>query len=219
MLPTLEGSFGELPSEYATPLALALTELVTNSVEHGLAGRTDGAVVITAARTDERLTVRVRDNGEGLPEGKVGSGLGTQIVRTLIQGELSGSIDWHTLTGSGDRGDDRGAAHVAAAASRLVDLDTAPFGAYSIFDFRLNPASRASTFSQEARRARAARRLSARRSSSERPPQTPESCEVSSAYCRHISVTGQVAQTALAFSICSTAGRCCRSGRTARGLR
>ncbi len=37
----------------------------------------------------------------GLPEGKVGSGLGTQIVRTLIQGELGGTIDWHTLTGSG----------------------------------------------------------------------------------------------------------------------
>jgi len=99
--PTIEGSFGELPSEYATPLALALTELVTNSVEHGLAGRTDGEVVITAARSEERLTVTVRDNGAGLAEGKVGSGLGTQIVRTLIQGELSGSIDWHTLTGSG----------------------------------------------------------------------------------------------------------------------
>lgn len=99
--PTLSGSFGELPSEYATPLALALTELVTNSVEHGLVNRTDGEVVITATRTDDHLTVQVRDNGAGLAEGKVGSGLGTQIVRTLIQGELSGSIDWHTLTGSG----------------------------------------------------------------------------------------------------------------------
>src|SRR3546814_10265073 len=33
------GKFGTLPSEYATPLALALTELVTNAVEHGLAGQ------------------------------------------------------------------------------------------------------------------------------------------------------------------------------------
>jgi two-component sensor histidine kinase len=89
-----------LPSEYATPLALALTELVTNAVEHGLNGR-DGDVEITADRTDELLSVQVRDNGVGLPEGKVGSGLGTQIVRTLIQGELGGTIDWHTLMGSG----------------------------------------------------------------------------------------------------------------------
>src|SRR5690606_12006168 len=94
------GSFGELPSAYATPLSLALTELVTNAVEHGLAGR-EGTVEITAERTPEKLSIQIRDDGVGLPEGKVGSGLGTQIVRTLIQGELSGTIDWHTLVGAG----------------------------------------------------------------------------------------------------------------------
>ena len=98
--PKFTGSFGILPSEYATPLALALTELVTNAVEHGLAGR-NGEVVISAKRNDKELRVRVRDNGVGLPEGQVGAGLGTQIVRTLIQGELGGTIDWHTLVGSG----------------------------------------------------------------------------------------------------------------------
>ncbi|AJM77998.1 sensor histidine kinase [Rathayibacter toxicus] len=98
--PTLSGGFGRLPSEYATPLALALTELVTNAVEHGLAGR-EGDVEIVASRGDDELTVKVRDTGVGLPEGKVGSGLGTQIVRTLIQGELGGTIDWHTLVGRG----------------------------------------------------------------------------------------------------------------------
>ncbi len=94
------GRFGTLPSEYATPLALALTELVTNAVEHGLAG-TEGDVEIVAERSDDRLAVKVRDSGIGLPEGQVGRGLGTQIVRTLIQGELSGTIDWHTIMGSG----------------------------------------------------------------------------------------------------------------------
>lgn len=94
------GTFGTLPSEYATPLALALTELVTNAVEHGLKDA-EGDVEIIAERNGERLEVRVRDSGVGLPEGQVGRGLGTQIVRTLIQGELSGTIDWHTLVGSG----------------------------------------------------------------------------------------------------------------------
>ncbi|RWZ46403.1 ATPase [Labedella phragmitis] len=98
--PRKTGAFGVLPSEYATPLALALTELVTNAVEHGLNGL-EGSVEIEAQRNDERLTVVVRDNGAGLPEGKVGSGLGTQIVRTLIQGELGGTIDWHTVVGNG----------------------------------------------------------------------------------------------------------------------
>ena len=98
--PISTGSFGVLPSEYATPLALALTELVTNAVEHGLAGR-EGEVEILAGRASGILSVKVRDNGVGLGEGKVGSGLGTQIVRTLIQGELGGTIDWHTMVGSG----------------------------------------------------------------------------------------------------------------------
>jgi two-component sensor histidine kinase len=78
-----------------------LTELVTNAVEHGLAGKANGEVVITSARTADTLSVTVRDNGGGLPEGKVGEGLGTQIVRTLVQGELGGSIDWHTLEDEG----------------------------------------------------------------------------------------------------------------------
>lgn len=91
--PVKHGTFGELPSEYATPLALALTEIVTNAVEHGLAGR-EGEVSILANRSSERLEVEVIDNGTGLPGGTVGDGLGTQIVRTLIEGELGGKIDW-----------------------------------------------------------------------------------------------------------------------------
>lgn len=91
--PRKEGRFGELPSEYATPLALTLTEIVTNAVEHGLAGR-EGEVIITADRSDTRLAVEVVDTGTGLPGGTVGDGLGTQIVRTLVEGELGGSITW-----------------------------------------------------------------------------------------------------------------------------
>jgi len=95
-----EGRFGVLPSEYATPLALALTEVVTNAVEHGLAGQ-EGVVSIEAFRTSETLRVIVSDTGHGLPEGRVGQGLGTQIIRTLIQGELSGSIEWKGTEGEG----------------------------------------------------------------------------------------------------------------------
>lgn len=100
--PRKEGSFGELPSEYATPLALALTEIVTNAVEHGLAGR-EGEVFIKSDRTPERLTVEVVDTGTGLPGGTVGDGLGTQIVRTLIEGELGGSIQWGADVAGGTR--------------------------------------------------------------------------------------------------------------------
>lgn len=98
--PRIEGTFGVLPSEYATPLALALTELVTNAVEHGLAGR-EGSVLIAANRTEADLSVHIIDDGAGLPTGDVGDGLGTQIVKTLIQGELSGTIEWNPADGGG----------------------------------------------------------------------------------------------------------------------
>ena len=93
--PTTTGSVGILPSEYATPLALVLTELVTNAVEHGLRGKAGGEVDIDSRRSDDALIISVTDNGGGLHDGKVGDGLGTQIVRTLVDGELGGSIAWN----------------------------------------------------------------------------------------------------------------------------
>jgi two-component sensor histidine kinase/PAS domain-containing protein len=93
-----EGSFGELRAEDATPLALVLTELVTNAVEHGLrGGRTEGGrLTITAEREGRELRAQVRDDGAGLPTGFVPgqAGLGTQIVQALVGGEMRGKIIW-----------------------------------------------------------------------------------------------------------------------------
>ncbi|EMY35681.1 signal transduction histidine kinase [Arthrobacter crystallopoietes BAB-32] len=99
------GEFGELPSEFATPLALVINELVTNAVEHGLKGR-KGTVWLTARRDPagsgkEWLRVTVEDDGVGLPDSPGGDGLGLQIVRTLVTSELGGSIEWRTREGGG----------------------------------------------------------------------------------------------------------------------
>jgi two-component sensor histidine kinase len=101
--PRVEGSVGVLPSEYATPLALVLTELVTNAVEHGLKGQTHGEVHIHATRSKDMLRVVVSDDGGGLPRGLLTEGLGTQIVKTLVHGELGGIIDWDTQHDAGTR--------------------------------------------------------------------------------------------------------------------
>ena len=90
------GSFGMLPPEVATPLALVLVELVQNAVEHGLAGRDGEVRVSVAAGGPDRLVVTVADDGAGLPAGfdlVTGGGLGLQIVRTLVEGELGGTLD------------------------------------------------------------------------------------------------------------------------------
>ena len=121
----------------------------------------------------------MRDTGSGLPEGQVGRGLGTQIVRTLIQGELGGTIDWHTIMGSGTEVTiDIPLRYIDAREERADAAARAPLVRRSAAAAPRRPGrrgDRVSSSRQEARRARAARRLRARRSSSERPPQTPES--------------------------------------------
>jgi two-component system, sensor histidine kinase PdtaS len=88
-----EGSFGDLTAERSTTLALVLTEIVANAVEHGIADRS-GKISVLAERSQKVLHIEVVDDGVGLPEGKVGTGLGTQIVRTLVESELRGKISW-----------------------------------------------------------------------------------------------------------------------------
>ncbi|MHA7305461.1 sensor histidine kinase [Arthrobacter sp. TMN-49] len=100
-----EGAFGELPSDFATPLALVINELVTNAVEHGLQDR-EGTVWLTAHRYkndsgDDALTVGIADDGVGLPPGHIAEGLGLQIVRTLVTSELGGTIEWTPRAGGG----------------------------------------------------------------------------------------------------------------------
>ena len=92
-----EGGFGELRAENATPLALVLTELVTNAVEHGLANG-GGTVTVIADRDGRSLRAVVKDDGAGLPAGFIAGedGLGTQIVQALVGGEMRGRITWTT---------------------------------------------------------------------------------------------------------------------------
>lgn len=95
------GTFGMVPAEGATALALVLTELVTNAVEHGLAGRS-GTVEITAERSGGHLRAVVADDGVGVdPTRGPFSGLGTQIVETLVRNELRGTIAWTDREGGG----------------------------------------------------------------------------------------------------------------------
>lgn len=98
----IEGKFGKLPSELATPLAVSLTELVTNAARHGLRGR-GGLVAINANRTAKQLVIEVVDNGIGIDKDAIGQGLGTQIIKTLIEGELRGKIRWFSPSEGGTK--------------------------------------------------------------------------------------------------------------------
>jgi two-component sensor histidine kinase len=104
-----QGRFGTLPAAVATPLALVLTELVQNAVEHGLTtkrGQVAGTLAVHAERDGNRLTALVVDDGAGLPAGfrlEEASGLGLHIVRTLVEAELGGTITVGPADGAGTR--------------------------------------------------------------------------------------------------------------------
>jgi len=61
---------------------------------------------VTASRVAGRLRVEVADNGFGLPTGfdaESSGRLGLQIVRTLVVGELGGTLDLGPRHGGGTR--------------------------------------------------------------------------------------------------------------------
>jgi two-component system, sensor histidine kinase PdtaS len=105
VVPKLTGSFGPLSASVATPLAMVLTELLQNALQHGFPQVEDhGLLEVTAARTPDRLTVTVADSGVGLPAGfdlDLATSLGLQIVRTLVVGELGGRLKIAPRPGGG----------------------------------------------------------------------------------------------------------------------
>ncbi|WP_058233794.1 sensor histidine kinase [Devriesea agamarum] len=86
------GKVGLVRAEEATPLALVVTELATNAVEHGLA-QTGGTLSVRAERTGSHLVLSIEDDGTGIGSRKP-EGLGTNIARTLVSGELGGTLTW-----------------------------------------------------------------------------------------------------------------------------
>ncbi len=83
-------------SREATVLAIVLNELIANAMSHGLA-REGGSVVIETAQQDRDLVlVEVRDDGPShaeATESSSGSGLGLQIIRTLVSEDLEGNFE------------------------------------------------------------------------------------------------------------------------------
>ncbi|MDU2059197.1 MAG: sensor histidine kinase, partial [Dermabacter sp.] len=94
------GKAGLVRAEEATPLALVLTELATNAVEHGLS-ETGGNLTITSERSGTHLVIDVDDDGKGMPSRP--EGLGTNIAQTLVQGELGGVLTWENRPDGGTR--------------------------------------------------------------------------------------------------------------------
>jgi two-component sensor histidine kinase len=88
------GQLGSVDPRIATPLALVITELIYNALEHGL--EDEGTeLTIAIERDGVNAHVTIIDDGVGLPAGfdlAESSNLGLQIVRTLTENELRGTL-------------------------------------------------------------------------------------------------------------------------------
>ncbi|MEI7613370.1 MAG: hybrid sensor histidine kinase/response regulator [Betaproteobacteria bacterium] len=102
---------------YPGHLEQILDNLIQNAIIHGFAGTPSGTIRVSAQRvTDERITLLVADNGQGIaPEnlnrvfdpfyttrlGQGGSGLGLHIAYTLACGILGGNLSVSSPPGGG----------------------------------------------------------------------------------------------------------------------
>lgn len=79
----------QIPTRMVVAIGLSVNELISNAVKYAFPSRS-GTVTVSAVRGSAGLEVVVEDDGVGLPPGfllESGSGLGTVIVRGLVERE------------------------------------------------------------------------------------------------------------------------------------
>ncbi len=92
----LVGEGPSLPASKASSLAVVVTELLQNAVEHGYpTGSEGGVITVELHTTATEFSVRVHDDGRGVdPEFDLSKakGLGLTIISSLLSGELGGTL-------------------------------------------------------------------------------------------------------------------------------
>jgi two-component sensor histidine kinase len=90
----------ELPSNFVTPIALILNELLTNAAKYGGNGTRGPRIAVELKKRDGEILLAVHDNGPGFDEvetRKRASGLG--LVRGLLR-QIGGKFDVHRADGA-----------------------------------------------------------------------------------------------------------------------
>ena len=94
-----EGECSAIPEELVTPLAMAVSELLQNAVEHAKASR----IRVVISEGAGGISIDVIDDGAGLPATFTmeSAGLGLQIVESLVQNEARGNFRLMAGDGNG----------------------------------------------------------------------------------------------------------------------
>jgi PAS domain S-box-containing protein len=88
----------------AIPCALILNELITNSLKYAFTDREQGKIEISIHKSaDNAILLRVKDDGVGIsdrPDVTTVNGLGLELVKHLVAGQLNGEIRFDNADGT-----------------------------------------------------------------------------------------------------------------------
>ncbi len=84
------------------PLGIIVNELLTNIMKYAFMGRSDGLITLSVALKDNRVSLIIQDNGNGMPESidfEKSTGFGLKLVGMLIK-QLKGSTQIRRQNGT-----------------------------------------------------------------------------------------------------------------------
>ena len=84
-----------VPSQQASPIALALNELVINALKHAFSDGRSGTLSITMRKSDGRLEIALADDGVGMPPQQCSApaGFGSRLVKSVVR-QMQGTVVW-----------------------------------------------------------------------------------------------------------------------------
>jgi two-component sensor histidine kinase len=91
-----------LPLDMAVPCGLILHELLSNALQHAFSDEQTGTITVTLTHEADRVTLRVQDNGRGLPtdfDVHHTASLGLQLVGALAE-QLDGTMTLERTEGT-----------------------------------------------------------------------------------------------------------------------
>ena len=89
----LEGDDMMVDSDVAVPAALAVNELLHNSMKYAFEGRDHGSISITLKKGTVYSEILVKDDGVGFqPEHTRKDSLGLNIVKMMVEDKLHGKL-------------------------------------------------------------------------------------------------------------------------------
>jgi len=88
--------------DFAIPLALFVTEVLTNTFKHAFPLGRAGTISLSLTEVGDHLHLVIADDGEGYDDSGESSGLGRRLIQSLAQ-QIQGQVEVTTAPGKGTR--------------------------------------------------------------------------------------------------------------------